>query len=114
MMQIVIGTIIAFLSVAGIAELARGVKDFFYLPAREKITFMVSSRGHDERIEYVLRSLVLKARELSLKMLPVIIVVDEGMDEETKLICEKLSVEYGCIQIYPPKVLAKMLCGEKI
>jgi hypothetical protein len=113
MLQIIVGTIIAFLSVAGIAELVRCVQEFFLMTPQDRITFMVASRGHDEKIEYILRSLIFKTRSLHLKVSPIIIVVDEGMDAETKAICEKLSGEYGSIRICASQELAAMFCGEK-
>ena len=99
MLQIIIGTVIAFLSLAGILELGRCVLEFFYSQPQDKITLIIHSRGHDGRIEYLLRSMIFKSRGEGLKALPVIIVVDDGMDEETRAICRKLSEEYGYIHI---------------
>jgi cellulose synthase/poly-beta-1,6-N-acetylglucosamine synthase-like glycosyltransferase len=106
------GTVIAFLSVAGLLELGRYVLEFIYMPSQDRITLIVSSKGHDEKIEYLLRSLLFKAHGFHLKILPIIIVVDEGMDEETKAICEKLSGEYGCINICASQELPVLLCPE--
>lgn len=109
MLQIIIGTIIAFLSVAGIAEIASCIQEYLYMPAQEKITFLVTSRGHDDKIEYVIRSLLFKAGKFHFKVTPVILVVNEGMDAETMAICEKLSDEFGCIHICTSQEVASLL-----
>ena len=107
MLQIVIGTVIAFLAIAGVAEIAHNIQEFFFMP-REKVTMMVKTSGHDERIEYLVRSLVSRAQGFQ-KASPVIIIVDEGMDEETKRICEKLSGEFPYISICAPNELANLV-----
>ena len=109
MLQIVIGTIIAFLAVAGIAEIASCVQELLYMPPQEKITFLVTSRGHDDKIEYVVRSLIFKARAFHSKMTPVIIIVNEGMDEETMAICEKLSDVFDCLHVCTSQEVIGML-----
>lgn len=109
MLQIVIGTVIAFLAIAGVAEIAHNIREFFFMP-RENITMMIKSSGHDEKIEYLVRSLVLKAQGFQ-KASPVIIIVDEGMDEETRQICERLAGEYPFINICVPNEIASLVCS---
>jgi hypothetical protein len=112
MLQIILGTIIAFLSVVGIFELGRYALEYFYMPPQDRITLIVVSRGHDEKIEYLLRSLIFKSRGIHIKLLPTILVINQGMDSETMAICERLSDEYGCINICNSKELATLLCPE--
>jgi hypothetical protein len=112
MLQIIMGTIIAFLSLAGLLELGRYVLEFFYMPSQDRITLIVASRGHDEKIEYLLRSLIFKSRSIHIKLLPTILVINQGMDSETMAICEKLSDKYGCISICDSQELVRLLCPE--
>lgn len=100
MAELITGTILAFLAIVGAAELLRALTDYMLRPSRGKVAFIVAISGHEEQTEYLLRSLIFKARAVSfLYHKPCIIVVDRGMDDETKKICETLADELGCVEI---------------
>ena len=99
MLEIIIGTALAFFCIVGIAEICHSVKEHFLLPSEEKIAFVITLRGHNERIEYLVRSLVFKGNELPTRSAPSILLIDDGMDEETRRICDILARELGCVKI---------------
>lgn len=100
MLQIVAGTILAFLAIIGAAEMFHSLCRFFLKPKGGKVTFLVTSRGNDEQIEYIIRSLILKAGIVNaVSNNPCIVIIDQGMSEETKKICNILSKEMGCIKV---------------
>lgn len=112
MYQIIIGTILAFLAVAGLAYIGQSIRGLFFMPTQNRVSFIITSRGHDESIEFLIRSLVFKVRGLHARISPVILIVDEGMDSETINICEKLSHEYDCLRVVKSPELAAVLQGE--
>ncbi|HEX3027012.1 MAG TPA: hypothetical protein VHR42_07275 [Clostridia bacterium] len=99
MLEIIVGTAVAFFTIVGIVEVSRGVMERLLLPNGEKMIFLIASSGHSESMEYRVRSLVYLAREMHLKSLPSIVIVDEGMDNETRKICELLASEFECVGI---------------
>ena len=113
MFEIVIGTVIAFLAITGVVELCRNVQQYFLGMPEKRVVFTIAAKGRDENIEYVIRSIFFNAREQHYK-LPDIIVVDDGMDSETREICEKLAYDLGCVRICRKHELAREICGQKI
>lgn len=100
MPQIIAGTLLAFFAIVGAAEMFRSLCTFFLKPQGNKIAFLVASRESDEQIEYIIRSLVFRAGVLnSVCKTPCIVIIDQGMNEETKKICDILSKEMGCIKV---------------
>jgi len=113
MLQIIAGTILAFFAIVGAAEMFRSLCAFFLKPRENKFTFIITSRGKDEQIEYIIRSLVFKAGFLNaVCKSPCIIIIDQGMDDETKKICEILNNEMGCIKVCQSKELATILKND--
>lgn len=114
MLQIISGTLLAFFAIIGASELLRAAGDFLLKPKKGRVTFIVTPRGHDEQIEYMIRSVVYKAGAFSsASTKPLVIVIDNGMDEETKKICEILSGELGCVEICKTNELPVVL-GENL
>ena len=113
MFQIAVGTAIAFLVIAGIVEICVRAQSYLMSVPEGRVVFMVPSRGRDESIEYVIRSVYFRAREQQ-RALPEIVVVDDGMDEQTRAICEKLALDLGCVRICHRRELAEDGCMEKV
>jgi hypothetical protein len=110
MLQIVAGTMLAFFAIVGAAEMFRSLCTFLLRPQENKIAFLVASRGNDEQIEYIIRSLVFKAGFLNtVCKTPYIVIIDQGMNDESKKICDILSKEMGCINICKSNELINFL-----
>jgi hypothetical protein len=110
MLQIVAGTLLAFFAIVGAAEMFRSLCTFLLRPQENKIAFLVASRGNDEQIEYIMRSLVFRAGVLNaVCKTPCIVIIDQGMNDETKKICDILSKEMGCIEICKSNELTTIL-----
>jgi hypothetical protein len=99
MFEILLGTVFAFFSIVGIAEICRSIKEHFLTTSGENIAFVISLRGHNDRIEYLVRSLVFRGGELRTRRAPAVLLVDDGMDEETRRICDILARELNCVHI---------------
>ncbi len=109
MFQIVMGTVIAFLAVAGLVEIAVRVQEAVLRVPAGRVVFMVPVKGSDQSIEYIVRAVFYHARAHH-RALPDIIVLDEGMDAETRAVCEKLADELGCVRILRRQELPERLC----
>lgn len=90
MPEIIAGLLLSFFAIIGVVEVGRWVKEYLLAPAGKKAAFVVTCAGHDEQIEYCVRSLADKANELHFGGDRHIVIVDEGMDDETRAICERL------------------------
>ena len=111
MLEIIIGTFFALLAIIGIVEIWRAAQGAFLMPRDARTTFMIVSEGHDEEIEYHVRSLMFKASELGLKS-PLVVIVDMGMDDETISICRMLERESSCVRICKSQELPGLIGGE--
>lgn len=98
MPEIVAAIIFSFLAIFGAAELIFRVKERLFEPVNKHPIIVISCEGHDEEIEYSLRALVNRTEDLRGGG-RLIIVVDKGMDEETKAICQKIQEELGGIEV---------------
>lgn len=98
MVEIILGTLLAFFSIVGMVEVAHSLWELFNNPV-EKVTYVIALQGHSEKVEYIVRSIAFKASFLRHAKNPVIFVIDEGMDEQTRQICELLAEELNCITI---------------
>lgn len=58
-------------------------------------TFFVPIKGHKENIEFIIRSMMFKLRFLHSLFNFKIIIIDCGMESETKTICQNLCKIYG-------------------
>lgn len=59
--------------------------------------------GHDEDVEIHLRSLIAAIRWSDSCKIEQLICLDCGMDNETRIICDRLHNEYDFLQIYTPQ-----------
>ena len=112
MLEVILGAAKSFFAIVGFTEVWNRAKERFLLPGGRHVSFIISLKGHEERIEYTLRTLVFKMRGISDDPEPMVIVIDLGMDEETKKICEVLAEELGCVRICSSKELPLVVCGE--
>ena len=90
MPEIIAGVLLSFFAVIGIAETGYWLKKYLLTPLIKKTAFVVTCSGHDEQIEYCVRSLANQASEFCRAGEKLIVIVDAGMDDETRGICEKL------------------------
>lgn len=113
MLQIIAGTLLAFFAIVGAAEMFRSLCTFLLKPRGSNITYLVVSRGNDEQIEYIIRSLVFRAGLLNaVCKSPYIVVIDQNMNDETKKICDILSKELGCIKVCKTNELQAILSRD--
>lgn len=113
MFQIVVGTVIAFLAIAGVVEIWLNMREAALSVPPGRVVYMVPVQGDDQSVEYVIRAVFYHARAHH-RALPDIVVLDEGMDAETRAVCEKLAEDLGCVRICRRQELPDRLCGEKI
>ena len=113
MTEIIMGTLVAFFVIIGVTEFFHTMGDFLFKPPSGRVRFFVTSCGHDEQLEYMIRSVAHRAPSfLPADRKPLIIVVDNGMDEETKKICSLLSEELGCVEICRSEELPDKFRGD--
>jgi hypothetical protein len=112
MPEIIAGVLLTFFAVVGVAETWRCIKKYLLAPAGKRAAFVVTCAGHDEQIEYYVRSLANQANEMSLGGSRQIIVVDAGMDDETYAICEKLENDIDGLTICKTGELSHIFGGE--
>ncbi len=112
MPEILAGLLISFFAIVGIAETGRCIKSYFLSPKHETAAFVLSCKGHDEQIEYYLRSLANQARDFRFCGEPLIIVIDTGMDSETLDICERLTSEINGLTVCKTGDLPLLFSGE--
>ena len=111
MFEMMINVVFALFAIVGIVELFR-VLLFRILKIKQigKLYFVVPMKGHNEEAELVLRS----AHE-RIQWLPdceaEVLVVDCGMDEETKQICEIASFDLSGIRLCRPDDVEQIICS---
>lgn len=113
MFQIMVGTVISFFAVVGVVEICLSLREAVLRVPAGRVVFMVPVQGGDQSVEYVVRAIFYHARARHYS-LPDIVVLDEGMDAETRAVCEKLAEELGCVRICRRQELPDRLCGEKV
>lgn len=109
---IVIGVLISFFAIIGLAETLRGIKNYLLSPKQERAAFVLSCKGHDEQIEYNVRALANQATELRFHGQALIIILDEGMDDETRGICETLARDIEGVTVCRSYELPLLFGGE--
>jgi hypothetical protein len=112
MPEIIAGVLLSFFAVVGIAEVGRCIRKYLLEPAVKRAAFVVTCAGHDEQIEYCVRSLENQANELRLGGDRLIIVIDAGMDAETRAICEKLEHDISGVTVCKTSELPYIFDGE--
>jgi hypothetical protein len=112
MFEIIVGTVIAFLSAVGAADLLSRAGRLLFDPAPGSMTLVITENGRDEAAEYRLRSLVAHyaagLRETAGSRGVKIIVIDCGMDAETAEICVKIAEKYPCVSVCRPEEAARL------
>lgn len=113
MPEIIAGVLISFFAVVGFAEVLRCAKKYLLEPVGKRAAFVVTCAGHDEQIEYCVRSLANRANEIACGGDRLIIVVDAGMDDETRGICERLAHDIDGVTVCKTCELPHMF-GEEL
>ncbi|CDZ23442.1 hypothetical protein CCDG5_0299 [[Clostridium] cellulosi] len=112
MPEIIAGVLLSFFAIVGVAETVRWIKKFMLAPCAKSPAFVVTCAGHDEQIEYCVRSLADQANELCPCGRRLIVVVDDGMDEETRSICERLEHDIDGVTVCTRPELPLIFGGE--
>ena len=97
----IIGTILLLLfAVLGMAETGRILTAFLLRPKKKgKVSVEVRFCGHNEEAEYILRSAIARMRWMGGREEKEILCIDEGMDPETRKVCEILARRYPIVHI---------------
>lgn len=112
MIHVITGALLAFFAIVGFSESLKAAGDFLLRPDGG-VKFIVTPGEHDEQVEYRIRSLVFRASSFTRRGSgPLIVVVDTGMDSETRKICELLQKELGCVAICRGDELPSLLDGK--
>ncbi|MFT8889594.1 MAG: hypothetical protein ABF449_07380 [Ethanoligenens sp.] len=109
MFQMIVGVLIAFFTVIGVTEVVRSGLRYFLTPPEGRVTYMVRVHGRDEGVEYIVRALAFAAREQCAKNVPVIILIDDDMDAQTRQICDVLAGELGCVQVCKSQEIPRVI-----
>jgi hypothetical protein len=112
MAEIIAGVLISFFAVVGFAEVLRGAKKYLLEPAGKRAAFVVTCAGHDEQIEYCVRALVNRGNELPCCGDRMIVIVDAGMDDETRYICMRLARDIDGVTVCTTGELPYIFGGE--
>ena len=100
MLEIIGTVLLLFFTVLGIAESGRVLTGFLLRPKKKgKITLEVRFCGHYEEAEYILRSAIARMRWMGGSEEKEILCIDEGMDPETRKVCEILARRYPIVHI---------------
>lgn len=109
MLQIIIGTLLAFFVLVGISQTFSHIRNFLLTQDDDHAAFVVALKGQDDQIEYFVRSLVSRAEELKFKHRPEVVLVDMGMDEQTRKIVDTLSQDINGLEVCDSTELPKLL-----
>lgn len=87
---------VIFLALIGVVEVVRALLLAFFPPKKgTNYLLVVPLFGHIEDVEYILRNAALRARLIGGAGYSSLIVLDCGMDKETKDICAAVCDELG-------------------
>lgn len=109
---IIAGILLSFFAIIGITETYRSIKHYMLAPTQGRAVFTLSCKGHDEQIEYHVRSLANQANDMRFHGAPLIVIIDAGMDEETRNICEKLTKDLNGVTVCKNTDLSHLFCEE--
>lgn len=98
MLEAICGIIGMILVILGLVEVVQ-IVTFWVLQTKEEreILIVVPIAGHNEEVEYLLRSAAAQVKWLGSKYQK-ILCVDCGMDTETRLICQVIAKDYPFIE----------------
>ena len=100
--------IVLLLALYGCAELIRRLACFVMAPSKGTAgVLVIPVAGHREDIEYILRSAAVREKWCCRRGTGSVLLVDMGMDDETRLLAERVCRELGNIDICTEK-----RCGE--
>lgn len=100
MLQIICGIIGMVLLLLGCIEIVRVVSlMIFKTKDDDKIMVVVPVSGHNEEVEYLLRSALAKLRWIG-SVYERVVCIDCGMDDETRKICDIIKKDYPFIEVY--------------
>lgn len=110
MLDLVCRVLVAFLAIVGLTEVCRFLILWLLQPRKAgRMVVLLAVQGHDEEMEYRLKSVAEKMKWMNGTENKEIVCVDCGMDEETKTICEKIcernSFIYFCSNRELPQIL---------
>lgn len=112
MPEIIAGVLITFLAAVGLTELWCYIKKYVYEPTGQKAAFVVTCSGHDEKIEYYVRALANQASDLRFYGDRLVVIIDAGMDDETRAICEKLEKDISGVTVCKMSDLPYIFGGQ--
>lgn len=110
MFEILLKTVFVLFAILGMVEAFR-IFLFWLLKTENsgKLYLIISMSGHDEEAEMVLRSACERVRWIPDSETE-LIVIDCGMDEETRQICEMACFDLPEIHLCRPDEIGKILC----
>ncbi len=98
MAQAILLTVITVLAVIGLADIIRSVSAWILSGGRRQyILSVIPCKGHEENMEYLIKSAYSHLKELYPCKSCRILLVDYGIDAETKRSCELLCKELDCV-----------------
>ena len=97
--------VLYFLVLVGLIDLAKILIDKIVIPdfSHKEKRFFILIQGHIENLEYIVRSIIYNHKNNFSKFHVSIIVLNFGIDEETKKICKLLLKNYEYIKILDVK-----------
>lgn len=113
MFDIIIKMFIAIFCSLGICCLINLAINYYLMrkdnPIKD-ISIIVITKGHCNEAEYVIRSLVCATTNIKTENgMPQIILVDDGMDDETASICSYLESDFDMVKVYSKKQALKFI-----
>ena len=111
MFEIIVKIVFVLFAVVGMLEAFRALV-FWLLRTKNpgKLYLIVSMSGHDEEAELVLRSAQERVKWLGSSEAQVLL-VDRGMDEETRKICDSAAAEMPELRLCRPDEVEKIIFG---
>lgn len=100
MTEAILFAVLAVLSVIGIADLIRILTDKILGGAKKQyLLSVIPCKGHEEEIEYLVRSTYSWLSSRCSGGACCILLVDCGMDEETREICGLICEQLDCVEL---------------
>ena len=111
MFEILMKIVFALFAVLGMAEAFRWLL-FWLLKTKNpgKLYLILRMRGHDEEAELVLRSAGERVKWLGSAEAELLL-IDCGMDEETRRICDAAAGEMPELRLCRPDEVEQIICG---
>lgn len=109
MFELIMKAVFVLFAVLGMAEALR-LFLFWLLKSKNpgRLYLVLSMRGHDEEAELALRSASERVKWMSGGA--ELLLVDRGMDEETRKICDLASEEMPELRLCRPDEVEKIIC----